>query len=164
MFFSFDFVIKEIVNVAALQPWSYGCSYASFVLTNLLRASTTPWLHAARLPLLIKCPDHYPGFQRISFLLSILTVRGEAASTSNRKHGLFHIRYFENGPLEPGYPTICMNDNFWIIYTFEGSVDWVYGQLGVKYSYAVSMQDRSGREERFVYVEKGLLEGGKAFR
>ena len=21
---------------------------------------------------------------------------------SNRKHGLFHIRYFENGPLEPG--------------------------------------------------------------
>ena len=31
-----------------------------------------------------------------------------------------------------------------------GSVDWVYGQLGVKYSYAVSMQDRSGRGERFV--------------
>ena len=22
---------------------------------------------------------------------------------SNRKHGLFHPRYFENGPLEPGY-------------------------------------------------------------
>ena len=21
---------------------------------------------------------------------------------SNRKHGLFHIRYFENGPQEPG--------------------------------------------------------------
>ena len=44
-----------------------------------------------------------------------------------------------------------------------GSVDWVYGQLGVKYSYAVSMQDQSGRGERFVYVEKGLLEGVKAF-
>ena len=39
----------------------------------------------------------------------------------------------------------------------------MYGQLGVKYSYAVSMQDRSGRGERFVYVEKGLLEGVKAF-
>ena len=53
------------------------------------------------------------------FFLSILMARGEAASTrsqaprekknwfvseawSNRKHGLFHIRYFENGPLEPG--------------------------------------------------------------
>ena len=23
MFFSFDYVIKEMVNVAALQPWSY---------------------------------------------------------------------------------------------------------------------------------------------
>ncbi|CAH3171710.1 unnamed protein product [Porites lobata] len=44
-----------------------------------------------------------------------------------------------------------------------GSVDWVYDQLGVKYSYAVSMQDRSGRGERFVYVGKGLLEGVKAF-
>ena len=45
------------------------------------------------------------------FFLSILMVRGEAASTrrealsgalSNRTQGLFHIRYFENGPLEPG--------------------------------------------------------------
>ena len=44
-----------------------------------------------------------------------------------------------------------------------GSVDWVYGQLGVKYSYAVSMQDRSGRGERLVYVGKGLLQGLKAF-
>ena len=24
-----------------------------------------------------------------------------SAALSNRKHGLFHIRYFENGPLEP---------------------------------------------------------------
>ena len=44
-----------------------------------------------------------------------------------------------------------------------GSVDWVYGQLGVKYSYAVSMKDRSGSGERFVDVGKGLLEGVKAF-
>ena len=39
------------------------------------------------------------------FFLSILMVRGEAVSPeplSNPKHGLFHIRYFENGPLEPG--------------------------------------------------------------
>ena len=46
--------------------------------------------------------------------LSILMVRGEAASTRrevrrgrafniNRKHGLFYLKYFENGPLEPGY-------------------------------------------------------------
>ena len=38
----------------------------------------------------------------------------------------------------------------------------MYGQLGVKYSYAVSMGDRSGRGERFGYVGKGLLEGVKA--
>ena len=71
MFFSFDYVIKEMVNVAALQPWSYGCtwevcqalkkleshsaiascdSYATFVLSNLPRASISPWLHDARLP------------------------------------------------------------------------------------------------------------------
>ena len=47
-----------MVNVAAVQPWSYGCtwevcdSYASFMLSNLPRASITPWLHAARLPFL----------------------------------------------------------------------------------------------------------------
>ena len=29
--------------------------------------------------------------------------RGERAFNINRKHGLFHLRYFENGPLEPGY-------------------------------------------------------------
>ena len=29
-----------------------GDSYASFVLSNLRRASITPWLHAARLPFL----------------------------------------------------------------------------------------------------------------
>ena len=63
MFFSFDYVIKEMVNVAAVQLWSYGCtflggllstqdSYASFVLSNLPRASITPWLQAARLPFL----------------------------------------------------------------------------------------------------------------
>ena len=44
-----------------------------------------------------------------------------------------------------------------------GRVDWVYGQFGVKYSYAVSIRDRSGRGERFCYVGKGLLEGVKAF-
>ena len=61
-------------------------------------------------------------FRSVFFLSSILIVHGEAASTrrevpreknnrsvsgalSNRKHGLFHIRYFENGPLEPGYLT-----------------------------------------------------------
>ena len=27
MFFSFDYVIKEMVNVAAVQPWSYGCTW-----------------------------------------------------------------------------------------------------------------------------------------
>ena len=27
MFFSFDYVIKEIENVAAVQPWSYGCTW-----------------------------------------------------------------------------------------------------------------------------------------
>ena len=44
------------------------------------------------------------------FFLSILIVRGKAASTRleaprallNCKHGLFHIRYFENGSLEQG--------------------------------------------------------------
>jgi len=27
MFISFDYVIKETVNVAAVQPWSYGCTW-----------------------------------------------------------------------------------------------------------------------------------------
>ena len=70
MFFSFDYVIKKMVNVAAVQPcmelWMHlggllstqeaivaSCdSYASFVLSSLLRASINPWLHAARLPFL----------------------------------------------------------------------------------------------------------------
>ena len=34
-----------------------------------------------------------------------MSTRREAprGAFSNRKQGLFHIRYFENGPLEPGY-------------------------------------------------------------
>ena len=47
------------------------------------------------------------------FFLTISMVRGEAPreysiseSLSNRKHGLFHIRYFENRPLKSG----CMQD------------------------------------------------------
>ena len=27
LFFSFDYVLKEMVNVAAVQPWSYGCTW-----------------------------------------------------------------------------------------------------------------------------------------
>ena len=27
MFFSFDYDINEMVNVAAVQPWSYGCTW-----------------------------------------------------------------------------------------------------------------------------------------
>ena len=42
-------------------------------------------------------PIMNPGFQWIYFFLSILMVR------------LFHIRYFENGPLAPGYPS-CKRD------------------------------------------------------
>ena len=64
MFSSFDYVIKEMINVAAVQPWSYGYTLggllstqearvargdASFVLSNLPRASITPGLHTARL-------------------------------------------------------------------------------------------------------------------
>ena len=30
MFFSFDYVIKEMVNVVAEQPWSYGCTLHVF--------------------------------------------------------------------------------------------------------------------------------------
>ena len=63
MCFSFDYVIKEMVNAAPVQPPSYGCTWevlrstqeakvASFVLSNLPRGSITRWLHAARLPLL----------------------------------------------------------------------------------------------------------------
>ena len=60
------------------------------------------------------------GFQRLFFLIEFLVVRGEAASAkreapreknciivsgalSNRKHGFFYPRYFDNGPLESGY-------------------------------------------------------------
>jgi len=62
------------------------------------------------------------GSRGYFFLIdTVMMVRGEAASTrlqvrreknnlpsvsgalSNHKHGLFHIRYFENAPMEPGY-------------------------------------------------------------
>ena len=29
--FSFDHVIKEMVNVAAVQPWGYGCTWVLFI-------------------------------------------------------------------------------------------------------------------------------------
>ena len=36
--------------------------------------------------------------------VACLCVQGSVSGAlSNRKHGLFHIRYFENGPLESGY-------------------------------------------------------------
>ena len=53
---------------------------------------------------------YYLEFQRIFFLIATDGSRREApreknnvsGALSNRKHGLFHIRYFGNGPLEPG--------------------------------------------------------------
>ena len=74
-----------MVNVAAVQPWSYlggllstqevrvarGDSYASFVLSNLPRASITPWLHAARLPFLkyiIEVPYCGTAFQHFMYI------------------------------------------------------------------------------------------------
>ena len=50
-----------------------GDSYASFVLSNLPRTSTTPWLHAARLPFL-KCSYEnlmLNYFRRTAFLKKI---------------------------------------------------------------------------------------------
>ena len=45
---------------------------------------------------------HVPWVPEDIFFLSILMVR------------LFHIRYFENGPLEPGYPS-CKRDQIIMI-------------------------------------------------
>ena len=56
----------------------------------------------------------YSGFQRIFFSYRCrwfvakprqrgAKCREERAFNINRKHGLFHPKYFENGPLEPGY-------------------------------------------------------------
>ena len=43
-----------------------------------------------------------PWVPELIFFLSILVVRVSEA-LSNHKHGLFHTRCFENGPLELGY-------------------------------------------------------------
>ena len=58
-------------------------------------------------------PPQYPRFQTILFSHWYWSFAAkprqqgaecqETGALSNRKHGLFHIRYFENGPLEPGY-------------------------------------------------------------
>ena len=48
----------------------------------------------------------YPGFQRIFVLIDTDGSRRGAERKrlgSLIKLGLFHLRYFENGPLEPGY-------------------------------------------------------------
>ena len=51
---------------------------------------------------------------------------------SNRKHCLFHIRYFENGPLEPGYSwwSVCFQ-TFSIDFSFLPN--GVTGAMDVKY-------------------------------
>ena len=88
-----NYVIKKMVNVAAVQPSSYGrtwevckalqklallsafvsCnSYASFVLRNLPRASITRWLHAARLPFLNYKPQNLRPHSTKSNLAYIL--------------------------------------------------------------------------------------------
>ena len=36
---------------------------------------------------------------------------GERAFNINRKHGLFYLKYFENGPLEPGYKMCSLQKN-----------------------------------------------------
>ena len=52
----------------------------------------------------------YPGFQRIFLLIDTddsrqrgAKCRGERAFNINRQQGLFYLRYFEKGHLEPGY-------------------------------------------------------------
>ena len=50
MFFSFDYVIKEMVNVAVVQPWSYGYTWEVCLALKKLEShyGCTP----ARLPFL----------------------------------------------------------------------------------------------------------------
>ena len=65
-------------------------------------------------------------------------------------------------------PTISIEWHFLNTYTFqvqqleEVLTECTVSSVWNHSSYAVSMQDRSGRGERFVYVGKGLLEGVKA--
>ena len=75
-------------------------------MINSLRIQS--FLFTARL----RFPPGIPWAPNDIFFLSILILHGEAASRRReasrepykpRKHGLFHIRYLENGPLEPGY-------------------------------------------------------------
>ena len=45
------------------------------------------------------------SYRRRQYPLSVLGFvkqKNKSGALSNRKDGLFHIRYFENGPLEPG--------------------------------------------------------------
>ena len=42
MFSSFDYVIKEMVNVAAVQPWSYGCTLHVYHFLNIKGLGVRP--------------------------------------------------------------------------------------------------------------------------
>ena len=56
-----------------------------------------------------------------------------SGALSNRKHGLFHIKYFENGPQEPGY-TFVRRDFPCILYLIRVSyLAFVSGILAVIY-------------------------------
>ena len=70
-----------------------GDCYTSFVLSNLPRASTTPWLHAACLPFL-KCLyenliSNY--FRRTAFLKKIRTVNQSFTPKDSTEKNLGHF-------------------------------------------------------------------------
>ena len=100
-------------------PWFFPGLYSC--IPRMLSRRTSTRLRYTVVPL-----DSFTLFtlgSRGFFFLSIMMVRHEtnvSGALSNRKHGLFHIKYFENGPLEPGY-TFVRRDFPCILYLIRVS-------------------------------------------
>ena len=97
---------KQCYRAKRIKRQLYGKYYKMFASKNdrqdesLTGRYFEPWI----VNLFTESRNVLPWVPEDIFFLSILMVRGVSVSgaLSNRKHGLFHIRYFENGPLEPG--------------------------------------------------------------
>ena len=92
------------MNITLLQSvfnliwWSFSMQQIKFNVTALIPCGFGGNQSATQI-------KFWTDFSHGNEVACLCDQRSVSGALSNREHGLIHIRYFENGPLEPGYPS-----------------------------------------------------------
>ena len=94
IFFSYEH--RNCNRFFNLMRWSFSMQPIKFTVTALIPFGRGSNQSATQF-------KFWTDFSHGNEVACLSDQRSVSGALSNRKHGLFQIRYFENGPLEPGY-------------------------------------------------------------